>query len=157
MLHRALKRSIQLPAHTERTVRVTGRRLLWLQRICLSVPRVPILDIDMGAKMTRGLQSPTSEKRQSEVHYAVLELTSESMGQLLPVFRVTSHANSMTAGRGIRCQSLLIHSREHVVSSQLVQLPVLGVMVCWQSIEQDPEMGINCPRKVETSFDIIRK
>ena len=68
-----------------------------------------MLDIDMGAKINRGLQGPTSEEMQSEVHYALLELTSESMSQLLPVFKVTSHANSMTAGRGRRCQSLLLN------------------------------------------------
>ena len=74
-----------------------------------------MLDIDMGAKIARGLQGSTSEKMQSIVHYAVLELTSEFMGQLLPLFKVTSHANSKTAGGDKRCQSLLLHSRRHVV------------------------------------------
>ena len=118
---------------------------------------MPILDIDMGAKMTRGIQGSTSEKGRSEVHYAMLELTSESMGQLLPVFKVTSRTNSNTAGRGICYQSLLLNSRVHVVSNRIVHKLVLGIKVCWQTIEQHHEMEVTCPRKLETSFDIIRK
>ena len=57
----------------------------------------------LDANITRGFQGPTSEKVQSEVHYAMLELSSESMGQLLPEIKVTSRADSKTNGRDIHC------------------------------------------------------